>query len=125
LSAQDYAAQEVNQEHELEKLGENAQERIKTVEGFMKNNLDPETYEQARNLVTNADTIALVEMLVQATAPAKLPMDGGHNPQGLSWEAIETEMFKKDEQGNLLRSTNIEHERKIQKMMEAWGGSGN
>jgi len=125
LSAQDYAAQEVNQEHELEKLGENAQERIKTVEGFMKNNLDPETYEQARDLVTSADTIALVEMLVQATAPAKLPMEGGHNPQGLSWEAIETEMFKKDDQGNLLRSTNIEHERKIQKMMEAWGGSGN
>ena len=105
LSAQDYAAQEVNQEHELEKLGENAQERIKTVEGFMKNNLDPETYEQARDLVTSADTIALVEMLVQATAPAKLPMEGGHNPQGLSWEAIETEMFKKDDQGNLLRST--------------------
>ena len=52
-------------------------------------------------------------------------MEGGHNPQGLSWEAIETEMFKKDEQGNLLRSTNIDHERKIQKMMQAWGGTGN
>jgi hypothetical protein len=85
LSAQDYAAQAVDQEEELSKLGDNAQ--------------------------------------VQATAPAKLPMEGGHNPEGLSWESIETEMFKKDEQGNLLRSTNIDHERKIQKMMEAWGGS--
>ncbi|NHW78137.1 hypothetical protein HA391_25105, partial [Escherichia coli] len=46
-----------------------------------------------------------------------------HNPEGLSWEAIEAEMYKKDEQGNLLRSTNIDHERKIQRMMEAWGGS--
>tara|TARA_S200002703_G_scaffold123529_2_gene109489 strand:+ start:854 stop:1567 length:714 start_codon:yes stop_codon:yes gene_type:complete len=125
LTAQEQAVQEVSQEEELAKLGDNAQERIKTVEGFMKNNLDPETYEHARGLVTTADTIELVEMLVRATAPAKLPMEGGHNPQGLSWEAIETEMFKKDEQGQLLRSTNIDHERKIQKMMEAWGGSSN
>tara|TARA_R110002012_G_scaffold22589_6_gene77896 strand:- start:10474 stop:11190 length:717 start_codon:yes stop_codon:yes gene_type:complete len=123
LSTQGEVAEEYNQEVELEKLGDNAQERIKTVEGFMKNNLDADTYEQARGLVTNADTIELVELLVKATAPTKLPSEGGHNPEGLSWEAIEVEMFKKDEQGNLLRSTNLAHERKVQSMMEAWGGS--
>jgi len=123
LSTQGEVAEEYNQEVELEKLGDNAQERIKTVEGFMKNNLDADTYEQARGLVTNADTIELVELLVRATAPTKLPSEGGHNPEGLSWEAIESEMFKKDEQGNLLRSTNIAHERKVQAMMEAWGGN--
>ena len=48
LSAQDYAAQAVDQEEELSKLGDNAQERIKTVEGFMKNNLDAETYEASQ-----------------------------------------------------------------------------
>jgi hypothetical protein len=123
LSTQGQVAEEYNQEAELRKLGDNAQQRIKTVENFMKNNLDADTYEQARGLVNSAETIQLVEMLVRATAPTKLPMEGGHNPEGLSWEAIEVEMFKKDENGNLLRSINIGHEQKIQKMMEAWGGS--
>lgn len=123
LSTQGQVAEEYNQEAELTKLGDNAAERIKTVEGFMKNNLPAEDYEEARGLVNNAQSIQLVEMLVKATAPAKLPMDGGHNPEGLTWEAIEVEMFKKDEQGQLLRSISMPHEQKIQKMMEAWGGS--
>ena len=123
LSTQGQVAEEYNQEAELTKLGDNAAERIKTVEGFMKNNLPAEDYEEARGLVNNAQSIQLVEMLVKATAPAKLPMDGGHNPEALTWEAIEVEMFKKDEQGQLLRSISMPHEQKIQKMMEAWGGS--
>ena len=123
LSTQGEVAEEYNQEVELSKLGDNAQERIKTVESFMKNNLDSDTYEQARGLVTNADTIELVELLVRATAPAKLPSEGGHNPEGLSKEAIEAEMFRKDENGNLLRSVNPEHDAKIKRMWEAWGGN--
>ena len=117
LSTQGEVAEEYNQEVELSKLGDNAQERIKTVEGFMKNNLDADTYEQARRLVTNADTIELVELLVKATAPTKLPLEGGTHPQGLTWSDVEHEMFKKDDNGNLLRSTNSSHEQKIQKMM--------
>ena len=117
LSTQGEVAEEYNQEVELSKLGDNAQERIKTVEGFMKNNLDADTYEQARSLVTNADTIELVELLVKATAPTKLPLEGGTHPQGLTWSDVEHEMFKKDDNGNLLRSTNSGHEQKIQKMM--------
>ena len=123
LSTQGQVAEEYSQEAELSKLGDNAAERIKTVEGFMKNNLSAEVYEEARGLVNNAQAIQLVEMLVKATAPTKLPMDGGHNPEGLSWESIEVEMFKKDEHGQLLRSISAPHEQKIQKMMEAWGGS--
>lgn len=117
LSTQGEVAEEYNQEVELSKLGDNAQERIKTVEGFMKNNLDADTYEQARGLVTNADTIELVELLVKATAPTKLPLEGGTHPQGLTWSDVEHEMFKKDDNGNLLRSTNSSHEQKIKKMM--------
>ena len=123
LTAQEQAVEEVSQELELQKLGDNAQTRIKNVEGFMKNNLDPDTYERARSLVTTADNIELVEMLVQATAPVKLPIEGGPNPEGLTMEAIEAEMFKKDEHGNLLRSVNVEHDRKVQRMLEAFAGT--
>ena len=40
----------------------------------------------------------------------------------MTWADIETEMFKKDERGNLLRSTDRNHEAKIQKMMKEFGG---
>ena len=122
LSAQDQAVHQVNQEDELAKLGDNAHTRIKTVEGFMKNNLTPEVYEEARELVTNADSIKLVEMLVKATSPVKLPIDGGESPTGVTWSDIEAEMFKKNENGQLLRSVNAEHEKKIQRMQHEWGG---
>lgn len=88
----------------------------------MKNNLDAETYEKARDLVTTADSVELIEMLVGATAPKKLPIDGGESPTGMTWADIETEMFRKDDNGNMLRSVSRDHELKIQNMMREFGG---
>lgn len=122
LVAQEQSVAQVTQEQELSRLGDNAQQRIKSVEGFMKNNLDAETYEKARDLVTTADSVELIEMLVGATAPKKLPIDGGESPTGMTWADIETEMFRKDENGNMLRSVSRDHELKIQNMMREFGG---
>lgn len=95
LVAQSQAVEEVSVETELAKLGDNGQQRIKTVEQFMKNNLDPETYERVRYGVNSAEAVELVEALIGATAPAKLPIDGVVEPGGITWEAIEAEMYKK------------------------------
>ena len=73
LTAQSEAVEQVEQEQELAKLGDNAQQRIKTIEGFMKNNMSPEDFDVARDLVTTAESVQLIEMLVAATAPTKLP----------------------------------------------------
>ena len=69
LTANEEAYEQVSQEQEIAALGENAQQRIKNVEGFLKNNLDAETYEAARDLVTDAKSVQLIEMIVSATAP--------------------------------------------------------
>ena len=122
LSAQEQAVEEVTQEMEMQKLGDNATQRLKTVEGFLKNNLDADTYSAAQELVTSADSVALIEMIVKATMPSKLPIEGGEHPQGLTWADVEAEMFRKDEKGNLLRSVDINHERKVQQMMASFGG---
>lgn len=122
LSAQSEAVEAVNQEQELAQLGSNASERIKNVEGFLRNNLDADTYDQVRDLVTDAKSIQLIEYMVKATAPAKLPIDGGEHPAGLTWSDIEAEMFKTTDDGQLLRSIDMNHERKIQKMMKEFGG---
>lgn len=123
LSAQSGAAEEVSRENEIAKLGNNAGERIKNVEGFLKNSLDTEDYENVMGLVTDARSIELVEALVRATSPVKLPIDGGESPTGMTWSDIEAEMFKKSDDGQLLRSTDTNHERKIQKMMQDFGGN--
>ncbi len=122
LSAQSVATEDVNIAQELSALGDNASGRIKSVEGFMKNNLDAETYEKVRYSVNSAATVELIESLIKATSPKKLPIDGGEAPEGLTWGAIETEMFRKDDNGNLMRSVNRDHEAKIQSMMKQYGG---
>lgn len=123
LTAQNGAAEEVSREQEIAKLGNNANERIKNVEGFLKNSLDSEDYQNVMSLVTDARSIELVEALVKATSPVKLPIDGGESPTGMTWSDIESEMFKKSGDGQLLRSIDLNHERKIQKMMQDFGGT--
>lgn len=122
LSAQEQAVEEVSVEMEMQKLGDNAVERIKVVEQYMKNNLDSDTYEELRYAVNSAESVQLIEALIKSTAPAKLPIDGYVEPGGLEWADIEAEMFKKDDNGNLLRSVDMNHERKIQRMMKEFGG---
>ncbi len=122
LTAQEQAVEEITAEQEMAKLGDNATQRLKTVEGFLKNNLDADTYTEVQDLVTTAESVKLIEAIVKATVPAKLPIEGGEHPTGLTWADVEAEMFKKDEKGNLLRSVDINHERKVQQMMASFGG---
>ena len=122
LSAQDQAAEEVSMEVELNKLGDNGVERVKVVEQYMKNNLDGDTYERLRYAVNSAEAVELIEALVKSTAPAKLPIDGYIEPGGLTWEDIESEMYKKSDNGQYLRSVDPNHEAKIQRMMKEFGG---
>lgn len=122
LTAQEQAFEQVSLEEEIGKLGPNALERIATVEQFMKNNMEPEMYEEYRDAVDSAKTIGLIEELIKTMRPAQLPIDGFIEPGGIEWADIEAEMFKKDNNGNLLRSVDINHERKIQRMMKEYGG---
>jgi len=122
LTAQEQAIEEVSVEAEMAKLGDNAVERIKVVEQYMKNNLDSDTYEELRYAVNSAESVQLIEALIKSTAPAKLPIDGHIEPGGLEWADIEAEMFRKDDNGNLHRTVDINHERKIQRMMREFGG---
>ena len=122
LTAQEQAIEEVSVEAEMAKLGDNAVERIKVVEQYMKNNLDSDAYEELRYAVNSAESVQLIEALIKSTAPAKLPIDGYVEPGGLEWADIEAEMLRKDENGNLLRSVDMNHERKIQRMMKEFGG---
>ena len=88
LTAQEQAIEEVSIETEMAKLGDNAVERIKVVEQYMKNNLDGDTYEELRYAVNSAESVQLIEALIKSTAPAKLPIDGYIQPGGITWQDI-------------------------------------
>ena len=122
LTAQEEAIEQVSVEEEIGKLGPNAAERITTVEQLMRNNLEPELYEKYRDVVTSAIMIEFIEDFSKSMRPAQLPIDGYVEPGGIEWADIEAEMFRKDENGNLLRSVDMNHERKIQRMMKEFGG---
>ncbi|MGB1304016.1 hypothetical protein [Pseudoalteromonas marina] len=113
---------EIDREAELAKLGDNAPQRISTLENALKNKLG-EGYDEVKDLITSADSIILAEALMKAHAPVKLPIDGGEHPQGLTWADIEKEMFKKDSNGRLLRSTDSSHNAKVERMMAEFGGN--
>ena len=122
LVAQNDAADQVSSEAEMSKLGDRGEERIKHVEQFMKNTLDSDQYERLRYGVSTALQVELIETLINKTAPPRLPMDGNVQPGGITWEDIKIEMFKKDDNGNMLRSVDDDHNKKVKAMMEEWGG---
>jgi hypothetical protein len=121
LATQSGVDQEINQELEMGKLGDNATTRIQNVENALKFRMG-EDYESVKDMVYDANSVMLAESLIKAFAPKKLPMEGGDNPQGLTWAAIEVEMNKKDDHGRFLRSSSPEHNAKVERMMAAFGG---
>lgn len=76
------------QKQQLEALGPKAQQRITNVDNFLKGNLDADTYQNVAQAVNSAASVELVETLVKALRPAKLPVDGGENPTGITEEEI-------------------------------------
>jgi len=123
LTTQSGVAEEVSQEDELAKLGDNAQERITNVSNALKFKLG-EDYDKVKDLVTNADSVILAEMLIKSYAPKKLPVDGGENPTGVTRAEIEVLMQEKDSSGNLRRSTDKEFDKKITRMWTELLGDG-
>jgi len=119
--AQAEAGQEIKQEAELAKLGDNASQRIMAVENMLKDKMGDQ-FVNVQNLVNTAGSVKLVEEIFKAFTPKKLPIDGGISETGLTWEKIEAEMFKKHDNGQLLRSVDQGHESKIQQMMKEFGG---
>jgi hypothetical protein len=122
LTTQAQVAEEVSKEQELAKLGNDAGQRINSINGCLRNGLDNDDYEEASTLVTSADNIRLAELVRKALAPARLPIEGGESPTGITWQDIEAEMFKKTDDGQMLRSVSPEHEKKVQRMMQEFGG---
>lgn len=86
-------------EVEIQALGANADARLQTVNNFLENNLDADQYKKIEPLMTTAQSIQIVEMLVNATAPKVPPIGGGDNPEGLTKSKLHELRFALYESG--------------------------
>lgn len=115
------ATEEVKAENELKRLGENASQRIKQVEVFLKEKLR-DSYDEVRDLVTSADDVILVEKIMGAIAPPKPVIEGGEHPQGITKEQVFAMLNEKDEYGNLKMSTDPAHKQKYERLLREISG---
>lgn len=121
LAAQAGVNDELTREQEMEKLGDNANERIQNVTNALKFKMG-DSYDSIKDMVTDADSVMLAEALIKGFAPTKLPIDGGVHPEGLKWADIEAEMVRKDANGRSLRSTDADHNAKVERMIKEFAG---
>lgn len=123
LSAQNDASEQLTQEQQMEKLGDNAKQRLDQLDQALKNKLG-DKYDDIAPLVNTAESVLLVEAVLNGLAPMKLPIDGGVHPQGLTLSEIEEAAMKKHESGQLMRSVDPAYNDKINKMWEEYAGTG-
>jgi hypothetical protein len=97
LTAQD----ELRMEREMEALGPEAEQRLANIDGFMKNNLG-DRYEEFKESVKDAKTVELIETLIKASAPSRLPT-GDTAAVGIPTQGdIERMMLEKDDNGKVI-----------------------
>jgi len=116
LEAQIGVTAEVSKENELAALGDNPQARIDKANNFLINNLSKEAYDDMKDLVDTARGVELVEALIPATSQHKLSNGNEEVSTGLTLDEVNEAAFKKDENGNLMRSVSKEYDDKIKAM---------
>ena len=97
LTAQD----DLRMERELEALGPEAEQRLTNIDGFIKNNAG-DRYEEFRDSIKDAKTVELIEVLIKASAPSRLPTDGGAAVGVPTQGDVERMMMEKDENGRVI-----------------------
>ena len=109
LTAQD----DLRMEREMEALGPEAEQRLANIDGFMKNNLG-ERYEEFKDSIKEAKTVELIETLIKASAPSRLPTDGGVAVGVPTQGDVERMMMEKDENGKVIYHHSKSRQREVE-----------
>lgn len=111
-----------DQDYEKEQLGTDAEHRINRADTFMRSHLDADGYDEVKDLLHSADSVKLVEALIGATAPVKLPKDGGPNPGGMDKEKLKEMRYARTENGDLRMSVDPEYRKQVEAHWENYFG---
>ena len=105
--------QEVSMENEVAKLGDNAKERINRVDGYLRNNLEADKYNEVAQMLTTADSIALAETLMTLNVQPTLPIGDAVTSDGHTIDDLTEMQLQKDADGNFLMNTSETHRKKV------------
>lgn len=112
----------IDRQVEISKLGPNAGQMIQQAGQFLQNHFEGEDLQRAQDALTTADSVWLVNKMIGATAPPKLPSEGGHNPDGLTADTLRAMANKTTESGQLLRSVDPNYDRQVRAYYEKFYG---
>jgi hypothetical protein len=112
-----------SEDRERSALGDDADHRIDNANRFLRATLDVDEYEAAVSKLTTHESIELVEMMMKATSPKKLPSQGGNNPNGITKESLDSMRYTKNENGSYRMSTDPEYAARYNKMAEEFYGT--
>jgi len=115
------AKAEFDIEREMEALGPNADDRLKNIDGYMKNNLG-DNYEEFKDVISNAKTVELVEALISSSAPAQMPTSSAPAVSVPTQGDIEKLMTEKDENGKTLYHYSSSQQQKVQEAISRMHG---
>ena len=105
----------------MEALGPNADDRLKNIDGYMKNNLG-DKYEEFKDVINNAKTVELVEALISSTSAAQLPTSSAAAIGVPTQGDIEKLMTEKDENGKTLYHHSASQQQKVQEAISRMHG---
>lgn len=104
---------ELDRESQLEALGPEANQRIANIDGFLRNNLG-ERYDELKTVVKDAKSVELIESLIKATSPSKLP-SGPSAPVNIpSQGEVERMMQEKDPDGRVIYHYSSARQKEVQ-----------
>lgn len=118
---QNSAAMETQErDAEIQSLGKNSAQRIQAVTNFLQNNLEADAYGKIEKLMTSAESVQIVEMLVNATAPKTPPIDGGANPESVTKAKLHEMRFATIQDGRNKGELRVKMDPAYRKEVEAY-----
>jgi len=112
-----------NSENEMAQLGDDSSRRLGNVDRYLQANLEGEEYEAAAALVTSADSVKLMEMMITAQSPKKLPSEGGHNPDNMNEQKLKDLRYAKNENGDLKMSVDSDYKAYVEGEWKKYHGN--
>jgi len=108
---------------EMEKLGDNAVQRVSNITNWAKANLTPEQVEGLQEATTTAAGVQAVEALIAKSRNAPMQNNNVSDAGSVSMQELQALQFAKDEHGNRRMQTDPEYAKMVrQKFAEAMPG---
>jgi len=108
---------------QLESLGNNATQRIEGINKWASANLDPESYEGLKGVITTAEGVKAVEALISKTKNAPVAATDTAPAVSMTQTELDAMYFAKDDNGNRKINTDPSYKAEYERKRDALHGN--